>query len=163
MVYVVTAIYLIWFVATAATQLSASLHRRWIRLDVLRILPSWSFFAPSPGKYYYQLYYRAAYSLKVSEFRPLPNYQRLPFRFPLNPGGRLEIMYNKLGFSYLKSPEPSFDKEKCSLRYLLLLNAVRKHIGTKGTLVQFAIVRVTTASGALKGDLIMTSDFHAID
>lgn len=74
MQYIIFILYLSWLILTCFNQFhSDRVKQRLARIDILRLLPVWTFFAPNPGVSDFNLLYRAkGKSGKISPFHNIP-------------------------------------------------------------------------------------------
>lgn len=90
MVYLVSAIFGLWFFLSVITQFSNSWVGRIRQLDYFNLLPAWTFFAPHPDYYDYHLLYRDENNDgSMGEFLEVEMHHVRWYKFIWNPSRRM--------------------------------------------------------------------------
>ncbi len=149
---VVVIIYVVWVVATVANQFHSRCPE-WLRsVDVLGLIPVWTFFAPNPGMTDYYLLYRDRLpdgcfdNWKKVELKPSENSVRLAL---WNPMKRKHKAVSDLVSALLRvSSNAGTEGLVATVPYILILNFItsRPHsLGATGT--QFMVMEHGGFSG----------------
>lgn len=154
-------IYTLWFIATAIYQLRSKKLRRYKKLDVFRLFPSWQFFAPDPIREDYHILFRD--KKNNEEKGPVrfklqyPSFSKLLF----NPQGRINLAMTRLAgrFDLSVNGQKKHTEQTRSLHYQMVLNLVMRFPIDKGMHRQFLIVKTGKEDNTTPKQ-IFASDFH---
>jgi hypothetical protein len=160
----------LWFILSVVFQFNTSIKTGMARLDIFGLLPSWSFFAPTPGTSDYRLAYRDcrkdgnwSFWKEVNVYK-----EHSPFRFIWNPSkvetkalsDIVQILFKELNSEvYKKCPEVIVITNP----YLALLQKVVSEPKEEETLQrQFAILSSSGYDGKRKIQPLFISCTHKI-
>jgi len=158
----------IWFIATVLKQLNARWLSRIVRND-FGLVPSWTFFAPNPGRSDIRLVYRDRLPNGVSTQwqeacqKPLRN----KWRFIWNPEKFKEKGVLDIALSLSRTVKSSDGKPAIAMLmwpYLVLLDRVLSEPRqTTGANRQFAILSTEGATAPRRMEALFLSGWHKFD
>jgi hypothetical protein len=158
---IIITIYAAWFILTIVYQFRLKGINSFKRLDVLKLIPGWRFFAPDPLDEDFYLLYRDKKGDLVGEPELFSEKYSIFFGYLINPQRRIENGVGKL-LSWFA--EPGFahwppERQLSSYRYIYLLNLVMRYPIGKDTSRQFIVIRKTADKDSAP-QVIFTSAFH---
>lgn len=151
-----------WLLATVAAQFTeSSLGRGVRRVDLLGLVPNWSFFAPDPSVWDYHFLVRFRWQDGLTTtFEEIPSIVDRPRRAVWHPEKRASKVIIDCAQALLSLPEQQRQHVALSLPYLTLLALAVEHARPSAIALQFVVVRADNA--ALDPQLIARSAFHPL-
>ena len=156
--YAVIGILAVFLIASILYQIK-SLQTKFNRLDVLHVLPNYSFFAPRPLENDYRLVYKFVPE-EAHDWVEVPMYKDItPGRFFYN-----SFKYYNKGmidsFNFLISEFNNLENKKLILvsqNYLNVLKLIADHVRKDNIIIRFAILTSAGVDGAKVGDILFLS------
>lgn len=173
----IASIFIIWFCLTIIWQFQYPFVNNLREIDILGLIPNWTFFAPNPGTSDFHIIYRLASKEQVCEWVELPmTANRKAFNSLWNPEKRRTKMLidcvNSI-IQLVKATRKNSDDEQVSSKlltvsvpYMLILNTVQSDIEKSGfngfSHVQFAVVESFGFVRTSDPKPVLYSGYHSI-
>jgi hypothetical protein len=165
---IVVLVRAIWFVFSVANQFRVGAHWSWRRWDRLQLVPSWTFFAPNPGRSDLELYYRDVFEgerigdwIKVPLAEPLAWISGIWYPKKRSKKILLDAVQSLLTLADKLEEDPNLIK--ITLPYLLLLHIVNEIPKPPGVLLrQFQVRESYGWFTEREPRILLQSEAHAV-